>query len=238
MIRNFACLLSFLIMPFVSADDLESVIERARSFLGPDNLLVGVERLSYEGSLIPAEGNEERRVALYLEKPNRQRLEIIDANGKVSLVVNGREGFMIQEHTESGQKRVSLLPTDQIRRFTANAAENLYFYKFPPRAQVRIRYLGQQEFRGKTTDAVRFIHPGNSMFIRFFDPESGRLLGTTTDAGVVNVEDGFTRVDGIRFSESVLSYQGEVYEHRIVFDQIEVNPDFAPDLFSFPSLDE
>lgn len=233
--RTLSCFLSFLFIPLFShADDLDSVIERARAFVATDDLLNGIERLKYEGTIIPASGQDERRVVLYLEKPNRQRLEIFDDVGKVSLVVNGREGFMIQEDLQSGQSRISLLPTDQIRRFTANAVENLYYYKFPPRAQVRVRYLGQEEFRGEMADVVRFIHPGNSMFLRYFEPGTGRLIATLSDTGVINLEDGHKRVDGIRFSEAVLSYQGDEYEHKIVFDNIEVNPEFDPKLFSFP----
>ncbi len=213
------------------AKTLDEVIEKARAYVGPEDTVASVEALSYTGTLTPAEDGEERTVRLILEKPARQLLVIEKGDGRVTMIVNDLEGFMVQENLETGGKRVDPLPVDQVRRFKANAAENLYFYEFPPGRQVRAKYLGEQEFRGETVDAVRFIHPGNVTFFRYFDPETGRLVGTLTDTGTVNTEEGEMLVDGLRFAGKVLSFEDGEKVHTIEFSRIEVNPDLPEDTF-------
>jgi outer membrane lipoprotein-sorting protein len=215
----------------LSATTLEEVIDRARSFVGPEGKLEAVESLAYRGTLTPAGDGEPREVRLLLEKPANQRLEIEQGNGRVTMIVNPLEGFMVEENLESGQRRIIPLPTDQVRRFKANATENLYFFRFPADRQVRAKYMGEEEFRGETVDAVRFIHPGGIRFFRYFDPETGELVGTRTDTGTVNTEEGRMEVDGLVFSERVLSYEDGELIHTIEFSEIEVNPGFGEGTF-------
>ncbi len=209
-------------------------MEKARAFVAPESRLEAVETLRYTGTLTPAAGGETREVALLLEKPANQRLEITQGQGRITMIVNEFDGFMIQEDLETGESRVTPLPIEQVRRFKANAAENLYFFDFPPGRQVRAKYLGTEEFRGRTVDAVRYIHPHGIRFLRYFDPGSGKLLGTETDTGSVNTEEGVREVDGIRFSEKVLSFEGDEPVHTIRFERIEVNPEIPDGAFDLP----
>ncbi|MEM0965486.1 MAG: hypothetical protein AAGJ81_04990 [Verrucomicrobiota bacterium] len=218
----------------LSAKSLEEVIEKARSYVGPNETLESVDSLLYQGTLTPEGGSTERQVRLVLEKPASQLLEITQDQGRITMVVNALEGFMVQEDLGTGRKAVLPLPLDQVRRFKANAAENLYFFEFPTSAQVRAKYLGESSFRGQTADEVRYVHPGGIQFFRYFDPETGELIGTLTDNGSVNTEEGETVVDGIRFAEKVLSYEGDDLVHTITFSEIEVNPDLPEDTFASP----
>ncbi|MBC2601222.1 hypothetical protein [Puniceicoccus vermicola] len=218
----------------LSAKTLEDVITQAREFVGPNEKIESIDTLLYEGVLVPENGAEERRISLLLKKPASQRLEITQGESRITMVVNDMEGFMMQENLVNGQKGFSPLPTDQVRRFKANAAENLYFFKFPSSVRVRSKYLGEQEFRGQPVDAVRFIHSGGVQFFRYFDPETGELLGTETDTGTINTEEGAIQVDGLRFSDKVLSFEGDELAHTITFDKIEVNPEVPEGAFTFP----
>ncbi|MGE9290613.1 MAG: hypothetical protein ACQKBT_06470 [Puniceicoccales bacterium] len=218
----------------LSAKSLEDVISKARAFVGPEEKLESIETLLYEGTLVPANGAQERRVTLLLRKPASQSLVITQGEGEISMVVNGMEGFMIQKNLTTGEVGYGPLPTDQVRRFKANAAENLYFFRFPASAQVRVKYLGEEVFRGQTVDAVRFIHPGGIRFFRYFDPETGELVATKTDTGTVNTEEGEVRIEGLRFADQVLSFEGDELAHTITFDKIEVNPELPEGAFAFP----
>lgn len=214
-----------------AATPLEDVIAKARAFVGPEDKLEAVETLSYEGTLTPAADGETRTVRLILEKPARQRLEIEREDGRVTMIVNDLEGFMVQENLATGARRVDPLPVDQVRRFKANAAENLYFFKFPPDRQVRVKYMGREDFRGRTVDAVRYLHPGNVLFFRYFDPETGELVGTRTDTGTVNTEEGEVTVGGLRFSDKVISFEEDQKVHTIEFSEIKVNPELPEGTF-------
>jgi len=218
----------------VSAKSLEDVVEKARAFVGPESRLEAVETLRYSGTLTPAAGGETREVMLLLEKPANQRLEIAQEKVRITMVVNQFGGFMIQENLETGESMVNPLPTEQVHRFKANAAENLYFFDFPPGRQVRAKYLGAEEFRGQTVDAVRYTHPHGIRFLRYFDPESGELVGTKTDTGSINTEEGEIEVGGLRFSEKVLSFEGDEPVHTIRFERIEVNPEIPDGAFDPP----
>lgn len=226
--------LLFLVSTSASAKSLEEIISKARSYVGPEEKIDSVESLLYEGILKPVNGGPERKISLLLEKPANQRLIISQGEGQITMVVNSREGFMEQKNLTTGESAASPLPTDQVLRFKANAAENLFFFDFPPGLQVRSKYLGEQEFRGETVDAVRYIHPGGIIFFRYFDPETGELIGTMTDTGTINTEEGEIAIDGLRFSDTVFSYEGGELIHSITFDSITVNPEIPAGAFAFP----
>ncbi len=212
----------------------EEVISKARSFVGPEEKIEAVDSLLYSGVLEPAGGGTGQEVSLLLEKPASQRLEITQGDRRITMTVNKQEGFIVQENLATGEKGVAAMPLDQVRRFKANAAENLYFFRFPAGAQVRTKYLGEQEFRGEMLDAVRFLHSGGVQFIRYFDPETGKLAGTQTDTGSINVEEGVQSADGLRFGEKVLSFEGDELVHTITFEKIIVNPEIPEGTFSYP----
>jgi len=216
----------------LSAKTLEDVVDQARGFIGPDDKIEAITSLVYEGTLTPADGQESRGIRLVLQKPAKQLLEITQGDGQINMLVNNFEGFMIQKNLTTDQVGISPLPTDQVRRFKANAAENLYFFEFPAKLQVRAKYLGEDQFRGKTVDTVRYVHSGGIQFLRYFDPETGELVGTLTDTGSLNTEEGLFEVDGLRFSKKVLSYENGELVHTIEFSKITINPELDAEAFS------
>jgi len=218
----------------VGAKTLEDVLAKARAYVAPEEKLESIEVLFYDGTLTPANGSPARKVSLLLQKPASQRLEITQGNGRITMVVNEKEGFMVRENLETGDKQTTSLPLEQVRLFKANASENLNFFQFPPRSQVRTKYLGEQEFRGQTVDVVRYIHPHGIVFLRYFDPETGRLVATESDGGTINIEEGSMEVGGIRFSDKILAYESDELVHTIQFERSDVNPDLPEWVFDFP----
>lgn len=234
MIRTISLFLTLCTLT-LSAQSLEEIIEKARAFVGPEDKIDGVEALYYEGEMVMAAGGPNRGITLLLEKPAKQRLEITQGEGRITMVVNGLEGYMMQENLTTGESGFAPLPLEQVRRFKANALENLYFFKFPASAQVRSKFMGEVDFRGQTVNRVRYIHPGGVQFVRYFDPKTGELVGTETDTGTINTEEGSMIIDGLKFSEKVLSFEGDELANTITFSKVEVNPEVGDDAFAFPN---
>jgi len=224
----------FLGLSVAGGKTLDDVLTKARAYVGPEETINAVEVLFYNGTLAPADGEASKSISLLLQKPAKQRLEITEGNNRMTMVVNDEEGFMVRENVATGEKQTMALPIQQVRLFTANAAENLYFFDFPPGIRVRAKYLGEQEFRGETVDAVRFIHPHGIIFLRYFDTETGELVGTQSDGSTINIEEGEMTVGGLRFADKVLAYDSDELVHTISFDRIEVNPDIPEGLFDYP----
>lgn len=215
--------------------DASQIVAQARAAIGPEASLNAVQTLSYAGTLTSATNPEEKvAVSLYLRKPNSQRLEVEGSSGRQTILVNGEEGFAIFFNKETQESVVQVLPFAQSRLYRANARENLFFFRFPPEMRAEVKFLGNSEFMGKPSREMRFTHPGNVIFFRHFDPENGRLLGTVTEDGIVNVEDGDLQVGDLRFRREVRQYRNGEHFQTITFDRIEVNPDLDDSLFAAP----
>lgn len=228
-------LVGAIISPLSLLADATRIVELARAAIGPEASLNAVQTLSYRGKLTSATDPEESvAVSLYLRKPNSQRLEVEGSAGRQTILVNGEEGFAIFFNKETQETVVQVLPFAQSRLYRANARENLFFYRFPPEVRAEVRYLGNGDFMGRPSREVRFTHPGNIVFFRHFDPESGRLLGTVTEDGIVNVEDGDMQVGDLRFRREVRQYRDGEHFQTITFDKIEVNPQLDDSLFQAP----
>lgn len=216
----------------LSARTVEEIIQQARDFVGSEEALEAVEAIRFSGVLDPAdEAAEELGLNLLIEKPGKQRLVVEAPEMRTTSVVNRLQGFVIRENLETGMETGSPLGTEQIRNLQANSIENLYFFRFPTRFQVRVKYLGEEEIAGREVDAVRYVHRGGIVYVRYFDSETGALVATRADNGLLNVEKGRRIVDGLKFAEKVESYADGELVHTIRFEDIAVNPEIPEDAF-------
>jgi len=221
----------------LAAEDAEEIIAKARSAIGTEAALNAVESLKFKGVLHPAvEGAEKVEVELLLEKPSKQRLTMTGTQGSSTTIIGEAQGYVVQKNFASGQESVSLMNFEQIRNLKANSAENLYFFDLPAQFQVRTKYLGEEEILGQTADAVRFIHRGGIIYFRFFDPETGELLATRTDNGLLNVEKNHETVGGLRLAREVEAYLDGELVHTLRFSEVQVNPEVPEDAFRVEQL--
>lgn len=239
--KRILCLLSF---PFFSVLALQGqtpsndeIIAQAREFLGGEERLSAIETLRYEGTFETSEGLT-GEVTIELAKPLLQRLTV-SRDGRVQETVLGSyEGWVSEFLAENPRRRnVAIMDSRRIRELRANTWENLYFYKNIESRRGSVESLGFKEIDGVQAVGLAFHHRGGYSFIRYFHPETGKLLHTETGEGTTIREEGEKIVDGIRFPEKVITMSNGEIVHTVVFTKIEVNPDLSPDTFTFPTVD-
>jgi len=217
----------------VSGKTLEEVVSQARAYIGSEEALDEIDAIRYVGTLTPTnESADPVGIDLLIKKPGLQKLVVEGEAGSTTSVVSASQGFVLQENFETGQQAGGPMALEQIQSLKANSVENLYFYDFPTRLQVRSKYMGTEEVRGQEVDVVRSVHRGGVIYLRYFDPDTGNLIATQTDNGLLNVEKGERVINGLKFAEEVESYnqEGELI-HTIRFEEITVNPEVSDNAF-------
>jgi hypothetical protein len=91
-----------------------------------------------------------------------------------------------------------------------------------------------EDYRGNEAYRVKFRYPGDYYFIRFFDVETGDLLGTIDDRGTETVEKGDFEVAGYRFPREIETYKDGELVQEIEFTDIDVNPEVPAATFEIP----
>lgn len=224
---------------YLIAENADSVIARARAAFGPEELLLEVQTLIYEGNLLNADGELEGRIKLFFRKPVSQRIEVTMGNTVDITVVNDFEGSIMRRDDEVGSSQRVVLNPQQVKRLHANSAENLNFFHGPLQQRGTIEYAGKAEKLGVVADQVVFEYPNGVRFERFFAP-SGKLLATLVGNGengrLELREEGGMAVDGIQFPARVLTYDGEHLIRIVEFERIQVNAPIDTDLFRFPKI--
>ena len=89
---------------------------------------------------------------------------------------------------------------------------------------------------GQMVDVIEFRYDDDFIYVRYFDPASGRLLGTDLSDTVEIREMGFISIGGVRFPQEVETYVKGELVNRIVFDRVEVNVEIDPELFEYPAI--
>lgn len=233
--RSFSLLAFLACTSFVSADNVEAFLQKARAQLGPEKALNSVDSLHYKGVVYSPEGKKLADLELYFDKPNRQLLRE-NRDGVVNqMAVNGYEGYQMSVN-QAGDEQVRVLRPFQVKRLMSNAAENLYFFEGPDEVRGgEIVDEGQVEYNGKPARKVKFLYPYELSYTRYFDPQTGKLLATIDSQGSTMVEKEVLEAKGIKFPKTVVTYN-EIGEeiHTVVFTEVNVNEELEPGLFDFP----
>ncbi len=214
--------------------EVEALIEKVRNYLAPERDLSEIRALRYEGVLILPQREGERALSLILQYPDRQRLTITGPQTRETVAVDGVEGFSLRESIGGETSTLEALESSEVMRMRTNAMENLCFMQYPENVHVRVRDLGYRDFHGHQCRVLEFQHLNGIRYLRFIDEETGRIVGTSMDGGVENLEIGSQKVDGIRFGEEVHAYHDGRLIFSFRFDTIEINPEVDPAIFSYP----
>ncbi len=221
------------------------LITLARSYIGPDSVLDSVQALRMVGELEVVESGATApgtaSIEIVFKKPDRQR---ITATSEAKTEITALDGYdawsRVSDSTNPSAWQVSLLGADQIKRLRANTFENLAFYRGLESRCARIEERGTSTVDGVECRKLAFIHGPDIVFLRSFDPSSGRLLLTETDSGTQIREEGEFLSGGLRFPKRIVTTNtlpdGSTRSIRVTFSQIEVNPVVSDDIFSLPSL--
>jgi outer membrane lipoprotein-sorting protein len=223
----------------------DSLIAKARSFIGPDAVLDGVQTLRMLGKLEVVDATDETpgtaELEILFQKPDRQRITATSENRTEITALDGYDAWSrVSDAKDSTQWQVTLLGPDQIKRLRANTFENLSFYRSLESRGARIEDRGPATVDGIACRKFAFIHARDIVFTRSFDVATGRLVLTETDSGTQIREEGELRSGGLRFPKRIVTVNtlpdGTTRTIRVEFTEISVNPEISADVFAVPAL--
>jgi hypothetical protein len=222
---------------FASLDTIETVVKKARAHLGEEAKLQAVQSIQYRGKVVlHQEENLEGEAILTFQKPDSQRIEFRFPDRVLVSGFDGFEGYEFLEWEVEGvrQNQTRSLGGDELRRNKAAAIENLNFFRPFSFNRENVIDRGRVMVDAKNTHRIDFIHNGRFVFSRFFDLQTGDLVRSELETGMVTIESGDITVDGIRFSTKVRGELNGELQFELSFEQIEVNPDLPSSHFDFP----
>ncbi|WP_269541395.1 hypothetical protein [Cerasicoccus fimbriatus] len=227
----------FITGSLLQADSLDDFLKKARAQLGPEKALENVESIQYIGEVTSAEGQKMSDLELIFEKPNCQKLKETRGDKVNQTAVNGFEGYVMSMDTANPSSRViQVLRPLQVKRLMANAVENLNFFTGPEHMRgAEIIDEGVTEYNGKKARKIKFQYPLELYYVRYFEPDTGKLIATVSSDGLTMVEKESLEANGIKFPKTVDTYDetGKLLR-SVVFTQVKVNEKIPPTAFDFP----
>lgn len=221
-----------------------AVVALARAYLGPQSTLDGISSIHYVGSLDridPSRGDKvpiHATLDLIFVKPMKQRLVARGERVSMTTVLDGYDAWdLLQDNVDASKYRLNWLPATEIKTLRANTWENLSYYRVPEGGS--IEDMGPATVDGIVCERVDFLHAPGSVYERYFDRDTGRLVLTVMGKETVR-ESGEIRVDGVRFPKSIISTTKTTSGKEIVstttFESVVLNEPLAPGLFAVPDL--
>lgn len=238
----------FLTLCVAASAQTEATLQKARAFLGSDSARAAVKSVHYKGKLTTtvtdAAGEEvtaEADIMITFAKPYYQRIEINAPDKSEITALDDYEAWQrIQNPEDASQWRLTILDAPQVRRLRANTWENLNFFGDITAIGGEIEDLGRVSVEGRSLHKIAFIHSPAVIFYRFFDPATGALVFSETDAGAEIRETGENRVAGLKFPQQVQTTSvrpdGGKQVVLVTFDSVVVNQGIDRSKFQMPSV--
>lgn len=216
-----------------AAEDLETVISRARAFIGTEAALEAVNSLRFRG-IVTADTGDTHTIEIIIRRPMQQ---LVTETAQDRRIVDGLDDYTAWRRIEPlerpGGGRLSVMSAPFTRLTRANVAQTLYYYRNLEAVGGTAAVEGEEEVDGVLCVKTVFTHPGNIQFVRFFEKQTGRLVLTRSTLGAEVREVGEMTVAGIRFpKELTTTIEGKV--SRVTFEEIRVNEEFPDSLFAMP----
>ncbi len=225
-------------------------VAKARAYLGTDAALNAVRSLHLHGSFAGTEQVPDPDDATKtVEQPVRVSIDIIfqqpmqqrqilrsDRIERVTGLDDYDGWERVADLTGRNNARLTLLDTTNIKRLRATTIENLTFYGTRGAGARQVRFLGEETVDGVSCVKLSFTHNGNTVFVRYFEQATGRLVKTEVEGGGEIREEGEMIVSGIRFPRKVINKSTAGRSTTITFDQVTVNESFPADTFTVPSV--
>lgn len=225
--------------------EAESVITKARAYLGGEAALNAVNSIHFTGSIEMTEtpgsatSSGKSGIEIVFQKPCQHRLVVSSAK---SVDITGLDDYFAWRRVEPvGEARVRTIAMgkDQTKRLRANTWENLSFFRGIEQRGGEIIDQGDAEIDGVKCRKLVFSYGAGIEFIRYFDIATGRLVLTETlPVGRIH-EEGEQIVSGVRFPKKVVatgtpSADGKTRVITITFDRVTLNENFPASTFEQP----
>jgi hypothetical protein len=215
----------------------ETIIDLARNYYGREEALQAVQTIYYEGEILDPKGERKNGlVRIFLKKPYFQRMEI--QMGRIVTVhcVNGIEGYHLQADTNSGRKKISVLPAKRVEELMISSFENLNFLRNPKDRPREVKYLGEKEYQGEPCYKVLFQYGSGIHYTRLIHAKSGRVVMTIDHQGVEMHHRGEVFSKGIRFTKILETYKDNQHINSLDFGLVLLNKEIPDSFFDFPNL--
>lgn len=225
---------------FAGPEEVNEVVSRARAYLGSEEALEAVRTVHFRGNLTTGD-NLKAEIEIIFQKPYRQRIVTTTRERREITALDGYEAWQRYEDLKDPERwRMSLMQKEQVKRLRANTWENLAFSRGIERKGGRIEDLGMAEVGGHAARKLSFVHDTGSVFTRYFDQQTGRLLLTENEQGGTIREEGEIMTGGIRFPKRIITLMklqdGKQRSVTIEFTAIAINESFADELFVVPPV--
>jgi hypothetical protein len=215
-----------------------NIIKRARLVIGTEPALKDVVTLSIEGRIYPHNSKQiPARVVLTARKPCSQRLEVHMDEIVETTLLHGGEAVLIRTHKKEGISRMRTLSETERRCIEQSTRRLFNFYQPDKKNGERATYEGIARHRGEVCDVITYTCPAKIKTLRYFSRKEAKLVATIREVSgeqVEIVEEGDLYVDGVRFPQAQLYFQGRQPLHRMEVSKVTVNEALEDGIFAFP----
>jgi hypothetical protein len=224
----------------------DAIIAKARAYLGSEEALNAVRSLRYAGTVETvekqADGSEKPAsyaIEIIFQKDYQQRITLTKDDLIETTALDDYEAWhRIQDKRDATRWRTVLFQKNRIKQLRASTLENLTFFRGIEKVGGQVVDHGVVPIDGKNAHKVGFVHEPGIVYVRYFDPETGKLLFTETDQGVRIREEGEFTVNGIRFPKRIINMttlpDGTERVVTIAITEVAVNQNFPADMFRVP----
>ncbi|CAI8342989.1 MAG: Uncharacterised protein [Opitutia bacterium UBA7350] len=218
-----------------------SVIERARQALGSESALVDMVTLRIEGQVKPNDSKlMPARIVLTARKPCSQRLEIYVDDMLETTILHGGQAIMIRSHTKEKSMGNMRKLSEKERKCMEQSTRNLFNFYNPDYGKGELAtYEGIARHRGEICDVITYTSPADIKTLRYFSRKEARLVATIREVSgeqIEIVEEGELFVDGVRFPQAQLYFQGRQALHRLEVTKVTINEALEDGIFDIPEL--
>lgn len=215
-----------------------SIIERARKTLGPEPALGNIVTLRIEGQVKPNDPKlMPAKIILTARKPCSQRLEIYVDDIVETTILHGGKAVLIRSHEKEDISQMRTL-SDTERQCLEQSTRNMFnFYNPDIKHGELATYEGIARHRGEICDVITYTCPAKIKTLRYFSRKEAKLVATIREVSgeqVEIVEEGDLYVDGVRFPQAQLYFQGRKPLHRMEVNKVTVNEALEDGIFAFP----
>lgn len=211
----------------------QPVIETARAVIGSEDVLRAVDSVRFVGRLETFADNSTKPIELVLRKPGLVWMRVGTEDQAIEMGIDDYEGW--RKVIANGKVRTASIPVASFWETRFGSIDNLYFFHAVDVVYGEATFAGMSSFEGQAVQLVDFRYNEANQYRRGFSTETGELLfSRRKGSDTQTVERAHGRFDGILFATEIEQYQGEERVSRMVFTQIEVNPEVDPAIFRYP----
>ena len=184
---------------------IQSTIELARSYIGPDDKLDAINSIHYKGSLLYSSGDL-GTIEMVYQKPMRHRMVAVIGGRREVSVLDDSEGWTTFERVvDSVPLSMEIFDPIRILIMQASVREAFNFFRKPDTRNGEITYEGKETVNGRECNVLTYYHGDGIAYQRYIDAETGQVHKTLDSKGVEYLEEGEIIVDGLRFPKKLVS---------------------------------